>query len=54
MIELTEKQLGEFQEVWKKHNPGKKTDPELLKLAAVKLLTAVSLIYSEDIENPEQ
>jgi hypothetical protein len=54
MIQLTDKELDEFEQLWKKHNPGKEIDREALKIAAVKLFAVVSLVYHKDLESREQ
>lgn len=54
-MEVSEQAYKEFEKVWRKHNPGKQVDPELLRRAAGRLLEAVNLIYGDESnENPEK
>lgn len=47
-MELSEKELDQFEKIWREENPGKGVSREELRQAAIKLLRVVTVVYGLD------
>lgn len=53
-MKLSDKDFKQFELLWRKFNPDKEIDREVLRATAIKLLGVVSLVYRKDLESREQ